>query len=85
MLLDPGVGLTACGTQFTAQDYIVAMVKKKEKEKGEKDGFTNMTIFIIRMHMILVNQIIQMIVLFVVRVLLLQGLMVLKELKFKIS
>lgn len=23
---DPGVGLTACGTQFTAEDYIVAMV-----------------------------------------------------------
>lgn len=25
---DPGVGLTACGTQFTAEDYIVAMVRK---------------------------------------------------------
>ena len=57
---DPGVGVTACGTFFTAEDYVVAMVILSLFFKKIKYSLFD------RMNMISVNLIIQTIVLHVV-------------------
>lgn len=61
LYVDPGVGLTACGTQFTSEDYIVAMVTLINRNLL----YANI---LCRMNMILGNLIIQTIVPLVVSV-----------------